>query len=174
MKTLDEIKQLMAAGETAEADKALTELLAKEPGNLQAKMLYGTCRQLLGDEETFKRIHDELVPELTARKAGAPPEMDSQWKAYHRLFVELTQDSLERKSNEVGLLTLYGGVPCDEIGRGDDGNTRPLQLYGGSLEEILKLRNELNKRRKKRRCVILGIVLTAFLFYLAWYLGKIL
>ena len=46
--TLDEIKQLMAVGETAQADEALKELLAAEPNNLQAKMLYGTCRQLLG------------------------------------------------------------------------------------------------------------------------------
>ena len=45
---LDEIKHLMAAGETAEVDEALKELLAKEPNNLQSKMLYGTCRQLLG------------------------------------------------------------------------------------------------------------------------------
>ena len=62
MKTLDKIKQMMADGETAQADEALKELLVKEPGNLQAKMLFGLCRQLLGDEETFKRIHDELAP----------------------------------------------------------------------------------------------------------------
>ena len=49
MKTLDEIKKLMAAGETDKADEALKELLAKEPDNLQSKILYGTCRQLLGD-----------------------------------------------------------------------------------------------------------------------------
>ena len=64
MKALDEIKQMMAAGDTAKAAEALKELLAKEPRNLQAKMLYGTCCQLLGDEETFKRIHDELAPEM--------------------------------------------------------------------------------------------------------------
>ena len=58
MKTLDEIKQMMSAGDTAEADEALKKLLASESENLEAKMLYGTCRQLLGDEETFKRIHD--------------------------------------------------------------------------------------------------------------------
>ena len=53
MKTLEEIKALMAAGETARAAEALKEVLAKEPENLQAKMLYGTCCQLLGDEETL-------------------------------------------------------------------------------------------------------------------------
>ena len=48
MKTLDEIKQMMSAGDTAEADEALKKLLASESENLEAKMLYGTCRQLLG------------------------------------------------------------------------------------------------------------------------------
>ena len=45
MNTLDEVKQMMAAGDTAEADEALKELLASESENLEAKMLYGTCRQ---------------------------------------------------------------------------------------------------------------------------------
>ena len=60
MKTLDEVKQMMAAGDTAQADEALKELLANEPDNLQAKMLHGTCRQLLGDEKTFKHINSRI------------------------------------------------------------------------------------------------------------------
>ena len=64
MKTLDDVKQLMAEGETAKADESLKELLSVEPDNLQAKMLYGICRQLLGDEETFRRINDELVASM--------------------------------------------------------------------------------------------------------------
>ena len=40
MKTLDEIKQMIAAGETAKADAVLKELLENEPNNLQANMLY--------------------------------------------------------------------------------------------------------------------------------------
>ena len=47
MKTLDEIKQMMAAGDTVQADAALNVLLMREPDNLQAMMLYGTCRQSL-------------------------------------------------------------------------------------------------------------------------------
>lgn len=87
MKTLDEIKKLMAKGETAQADEALKELLAAEPDNLQAKMLYGTCRQLLGDEETFKRIHDELVPKIASLEKNEPnTETVSLWRKYHRLW----------------------------------------------------------------------------------------
>lgn len=44
MKLIDEIKQLMAAGDTAQADEALKELLANDPDNLQAKMLFGICK----------------------------------------------------------------------------------------------------------------------------------
>lgn len=44
MKTLDENKKMMAAGDTAKADEAPKELQANEPDNLPAKMLYGTCR----------------------------------------------------------------------------------------------------------------------------------
>ncbi len=93
MKTLDEIKLMMAAGETAQADEALKELLAAEPNNLQAKMLYGTCRQLLGDEETFRRIHDELAPVMVKlsdisldTSTSVPTETLSLWKKYQTLW----------------------------------------------------------------------------------------
>lgn len=101
MKTLDEIKQMMAAGDTAQADGALKELLAAEPDNLQAKMLYGTCRQLLGDEETFKRIHDELAPVMVrlsdvslGEATVAPPETLSLWKKYQTLWEYLILGAL--------------------------------------------------------------------------------
>ena len=42
MKALDEIKQMMDAGETIQAEVALKELLEKEPDSLHAKILYGT------------------------------------------------------------------------------------------------------------------------------------
>ena len=88
MKTLDEIKQMMSAGDVAKAAEALKEVLAKEPTNLQAKMLYGTCCQLLGDEETFKRIHDELAPEMEKLEKGEPQsETVSLWRKYHALWL---------------------------------------------------------------------------------------
>ncbi len=61
MKALEEIKQMMAAGETVQADEALKELLEKEQNNLQAKMLYGTCRQLLGDVRSWMLMAIVLV-----------------------------------------------------------------------------------------------------------------
>ena len=90
MKTLDEIKQMMSAGETAEAEGALKELLVSEPENLEAKMLYGTCRQLLGDEETFKRIHDEIMMKLENEdETELQPGTVSLWKKYHALWMTL-------------------------------------------------------------------------------------
>ena len=91
MKALDEIKQMMSAGETAKADEELKELLANEPDNLQAKMLYGTCRQLLGDEETFTRIHDELAPEMEKQGKGEvlSPSLEL-WQGYHKIFNEMS------------------------------------------------------------------------------------
>ena len=90
MKTLDEIKRMMAAGDAAKAAESLKELLAKEPDNLQAKMLYGTCCQLLGDEETFRRIHDELAPEMEKRGKSEPQsDTVSLWRKYHALWMSL-------------------------------------------------------------------------------------
>ena len=95
MKTFDEIKQLMAAGDTAQADEALKELLSQEPDNLQAKMLYGTCRQLLGDEETFRRIHDDLAPVMEKRKeAVSNADEAKRWERFDTLFRSQNQDAL--------------------------------------------------------------------------------
>ena len=154
MKTLVEIKKMMAAGDTAKAAEALKELLAKEPGNLQAKMLYGACRQLLGDEVTFTRIHDELAPVMErGRKTAVPPEFESQWMTYHQTFMELRQDPLTRGSD--------GEVEC--------------HLYGCvSLDEVIRWRRMLEEKAKRRRLGCLLIVSLPFLFWFAWWLGRIL
>ena len=94
MKTLDEIKKMMAAGDAAKSAEALKELLAKEPDNLQAKMLYGTCCQLLGDEETFRRIHDELAPVMEKRSMGTRSAEAKMWESYKRFHVDMSRGAL--------------------------------------------------------------------------------
>lgn len=84
--TIEEIKSLMKSGDIAEAEAAAQELLAAEPDNVQAMMLYGTCRQLQGDEATFRRIHDELAPKMVTVTEG---ETKSLWRKYHALWVML-------------------------------------------------------------------------------------
>lgn len=167
MKTLDEIKQMMAAGDTAQADEALKELLAKEPANLQAKMLYGTCRQLLGDEETFKRIHDELMPKMDALQSNLlatddvlddspttgtegshegrlPPDL-KMWQQYHQTYFGLNSFAL----------TLDDADPEDGLGA--------CHLYGApSMDEIIKIRDSLERRRKVRHTIIILCLLLVF------------
>ena len=157
MKTLDEIKRMMAAGETAQADAALKELLVSEPNNLQAKMLYGTCRQLLGDEETFRRIHDELAPEMEGLHENNTPMGDiSTWNKYHKIFSEQTFDGLVTESDSEEPSTLYG---CFEY--------HPVV----SREEIVALRKMIDQRRRtKITCLLL--IAALFLFWLAWWLGQ--
>ncbi|MBQ7190321.1 MAG: tetratricopeptide repeat protein [Kiritimatiellae bacterium] len=84
MKTLDEIKQLITAGDTAQADEALKELLAAEPDNLQAKILSGICC-LRNDhfDNDGVNLYDELEPEVERRiKDGNDPELERIWNEY--------------------------------------------------------------------------------------------
>ena len=76
---LDEIKTLLKSGDVADAEAAAQELLAAEPDNVQALMLYGTCRQLQGDEATFRRINDELAPRMAA---VVDAEAQGLWQKY--------------------------------------------------------------------------------------------
>ena len=121
--TLDEIKKLMAAGETAKADEALKELLAKEPDNLQAKMLFGLCRQLMGDEKTFKRIYDEVAPKMER----LPPseqrtETVTLWKKYRALWLYL-----------IGVALVLAGVGKLYFGRtAQEEICTATNLYGGA------------------------------------------
>ena len=142
MKTLDEIKQMMAASDTAQADAALKELLAKEPDNLQAKMLYGTCRQLLGDEETFKRIHDELAPSMERMEKKEPKtETVSLWRKYHAQWEYLIVAGLILVA--VGTAVWYFGK---EIRNQMEVATRA--VYGGPKWEKYEMQDNISEQRQ--------------------------
>lgn len=88
---LGEINKLLKAGDIVGAESAIIELLKKEPGNAQVKMLYGTCLQLQGDQEGFVRIHEELAPRMT----DVPDEKTlGMWRKYHRLWISLIAGGL--------------------------------------------------------------------------------
>ena len=159
MNTLDEVKQMMAAGDTAKADEALKELLANEPDNLQAKMLYGTCRQLLGDEETFKRIHDELAPVMEKQEKLAPQsETVSLWRKYHTLWVRLiVYGSLVVASltgaaiyygNEAKkqMTVLYGGAMYGAVNKETKTAIKQEKVFNGEEEEACR---KLEGRRRR-------------------------
>ena len=69
---LDEIKNLIENGDIVKADAELKAIVGREPDNTQAKLLYGTCRLLLGDENvSFERI-TQSKEYLTAQISNRP------------------------------------------------------------------------------------------------------
>lgn len=83
----DTIRQMMAGGEVERARAELEAVLAVSPGDVEARLLLGTCRQLLGDEAGFRRVHDELAPELDRREAaGETSCVIEAWRKYRTLF----------------------------------------------------------------------------------------
>lgn len=148
--TLDEIKKMMAADEIAKADEALKELLAAEPNNLQAKMLYGTCRQLLGDEDTFRRIHDELAQVIKSMPVGGLSISDNNlWEKFHGQWLDVSNPPAELQTR-----------PVEE---------NQLCLYASPGHFPYQV--EARKRREKIWRISL-LVATPFLLWLAWWLGQ--
>ena len=88
---IDEIKTLLKSGDVAGAGAAAQELLAAEPDNAAAQMLYGTCRHLLGDDKTFGEIHDKLAPKMATE--GNEKTL-SLWRRYHKLWMALIAGGL--------------------------------------------------------------------------------
>lgn len=95
---VDEVKSLMRSGDVAGAEGAAKELLAAEPDNAEVQMLYGTCRQLLGDGRTFDEIHDALASKMVTE---GNEETLSLWRRYHKLWLILIAG---------GLVLAAGGV----------------------------------------------------------------
>ena len=83
---LDEIKNLIENGDIVKADAELKAIVGREPDNTQAKLLYGTCRLLLGDENVFRKIHDEVEPRMVFEKDRVTI---SVWKKYSALWKSL-------------------------------------------------------------------------------------
>lgn len=95
---VDEVKSLMRSGDVAGAEGAVKELLAAEPDNAEAQMLYGTCHHLLGDDKTFDEIHAALSPRMETERNG---KTLSLWRRYHKLWLILIAG---------GLVLATGGV----------------------------------------------------------------
>ena len=110
----DEIKELMRAGDLNRASDELSGRLAAEPDNVELKLIYGTCRRLLGDMTTFIKIDDEV-----SRSPGA--EGNVKWRKYHAIRVAacgavmLIATGLSALEVEVralyGMAVLYGVAP---------------------------------------------------------------
>ena len=81
---LKELEKLLRERKYAEVEEALKARMAENSDDWDAKLLYGVCRQLQGDEAAFMKIHDEAM--------AAPPEARKSitasplWEKYHRSY----------------------------------------------------------------------------------------
>ncbi|MBO7684493.1 MAG: hypothetical protein J6T51_07200 [Kiritimatiellae bacterium] len=89
------VRRLMNAGDFVAAAERLRTRLALSPGDEEAKLMLGTCLHLLGDDEAFMRIDDELSRSPTARTLPA-------WPKFHAL-----------RAAACGGALLLAGVLCD-------------------------------------------------------------
>jgi hypothetical protein len=80
----DQIKSLMKSGDVAGAEALCRKALEADPDNAWLKRRYGICRRLQGDEETFRRISDELAQELEKKQ---PSRQDKYGKLCLALIV---------------------------------------------------------------------------------------
>ena len=97
--TIDDIKSLLKSGDVAGAEAAAQELLTAEPDNVQAMMLYGTCRQLQGDEATFRDTYATVKEHLDARLDALDEETNAAWKRFCELYTKLDQPELRRRGS---------------------------------------------------------------------------
>ena len=98
--TIEEIKSLMKSGDIAGAEAAAQELLTTEPDNVQAMMLYGTCRQLQGDEATFRDTHATVKEALDGKDVELDAAMTEEWKKFEALHRNLDQPELLWKGDQ--------------------------------------------------------------------------
>lgn len=97
--TIEEIKSLMKSGDFAGAEAAAQELLTAEPNNVQAMILYGTCRQLQGDEATFRDTYKAVKEHLDATPDAQDAETKAAWERFDELYAKLDQPELLRKGD---------------------------------------------------------------------------
>ena len=149
--TIEAIKSLMKSGDVAGAEAAAQELLTAEPDNVQAMMLYGTCRQLQGDEATFRDTYATVKEALDANEVELDTVTAEEWKKFERLHLNLDQPELLRKEDRSHcalkteyvvlalLIVVAVGVAVYLFGNGvaDQMNVASRSLYAGpSAQEI--------------------------------------
>lgn len=105
MNAIDQIKALMKSGDIAEADALCRRELASDPDNAAVQLLFATCRELLGDEETFQTVMEDLVPKMEDAVRKEPEsEAAKLWRKAGFTLVELLVFALIVGIISVGVL----------------------------------------------------------------------
>lgn len=89
--TVEEIKSLMRSGDVAGAENAAQELLSADSDNIQAMMLYGACRQLQGDEATFRDTYATVKERLEAKPEALDEDTKVAWDRFGELYAKFAR-----------------------------------------------------------------------------------
>ena len=94
---VDEIKVLLKSGDIAGAEAAAKAGLENDKDNFRLLMLYGTCRQLLGDEATFRDTYATVKAALDGKEVNLDGLTVGEWNRFEQLYQHLDQPELLRK-----------------------------------------------------------------------------
>ena len=120
---LDQIKELMRGGDVAAAAEELKALISAEPGNQEAKLLYGTCCHISGDDATFVKIDEEVAkdPDFNHKRI---------YRKYHAMRVAACGLAAFALTATVTPATVSAESPDSELYGGYTLYGAPVPMYG--------------------------------------------
>lgn len=141
MTPLEQIKSLLKSGDVAGAEALCRKTLEKEPDDVAVKMLYATCRNLQGDEESFRRIMLEIAPQMEAlAKADPDCEAAKLWRKSGAVLMEYVVLGVLLVAAAVGGVIVFGKqiknrlqIMCHAYGPAPDIQL-VRELYGPALD----------------------------------------
>ena len=81
------VENLIQNREYAEAEKQLVEFMRDNPDDIDAKLLYGTCRMMQGDSKTAQEIQQQAQAYFESGKNDITEEQKSFWERYKGLII---------------------------------------------------------------------------------------
>ena len=91
---IDEIKKMMRTGDIAGAEAAAKSALENDPDNVRLLIVFGTCRQLQGDEEAFLGTYELVRAALDEKKVELDATEAEEWKCFKALQQQIAQPEL--------------------------------------------------------------------------------
>ena len=91
---IDEIKTMMRTGDIAGAEAAAKSALENDPDNVRLLILFGSCRQLQGDEEARLGTYNLVRAALEAKKVELDATAAEEWKCFKALQQQIAQPEL--------------------------------------------------------------------------------